>query len=141
MHRAVLDANVYVSAALRPTGPPGQVLARFLRDVAFTLILSPAIAAEVRRALQYPKVRRALGPTPDAASWFDDIELLADLVTRDRLATPACADPDDDKYLAAALDGRAGWVVTGDRALLALGEHEGVRIVTPRAFLDLLLEA
>jgi predicted nucleic acid-binding protein len=47
-------------------------------------------------------------------------------------------DPDDDKYLAAALDGRASLVVTGDPDLLALKQYEGVRIVNPRALLGLL---
>ena len=47
-------------------------------------------------------------------------------------------DPDDDKYIAAAVEGRAPLVVSGDPYLLALREHEGVRIGSPRAFLDLL---
>jgi len=34
--------------------------------------------------------------------------------------------------------GRATLVVTGDPDLLALEEHQGVRIVNPRAFLRLL---
>jgi len=38
----------------------------------------------------------------------------------------------------AALAGRASFVVTGDPHLLTVGEYEGVRIVTPRVFLDLL---
>src|SRR2546423_1220914 len=49
-----------------------------------------------------------------------------------------CKDPDDDKYVAAALEGRAAYVVTGDRAFLDLREHAGVEIVSPPAFLDLL---
>jgi hypothetical protein len=49
-----------------------------------------------------------------------------------------CDDPDDDKYLAAALEGRAAYVVTGDQRFLDLKEHEGVRIVKPRAFLEML---
>jgi predicted nucleic acid-binding protein len=40
-------------------------------------------------------------------------------------------DPDDDKYLAAALEGRATFVVTGHPDLLDVKEHEGVRILTP----------
>jgi uncharacterized protein len=47
-------------------------------------------------------------------------------------------DPDDDKYLAAAVEGRAAFVVTGDPDLLAGKEHAGVRIVSPREFLDVL---
>ena len=48
------------------------------------------------------------------------------------------ADPDDDKYLAAAIEGRASFVVTGDRDLLAVTRHAGVRILAPRAFPVLL---
>jgi predicted nucleic acid-binding protein len=48
------------------------------------------------------------------------------------------ADPADDIYIAAANDGLAEYIVSGDRHLLDLVEHEGIRIVTPRAFLSLL---
>jgi predicted nucleic acid-binding protein len=36
------------------------------------------------------------------------------------------------------VDGLADYIVSGDRHLLDLGEHEGIRILTPRAFLGLL---
>jgi uncharacterized protein len=136
--RAVLDANVYVSAALRPEGPPGRIIDRLLRAAAFGLVLSPAIVEEVLRALAYPKVRKAVRGDVDPALWFEDIVVLADFVTGEGALPGVCEDPDDDKYIAAALGGRASFVVSGDRDLLALKEHEGVRIVTPREFLGLL---
>jgi len=60
------------------------------------------------------------------------------LWSADYATSGASTDPDDDKYLAAALEGRATLVVTGDPDLLALGEYEGIRIVSPRLFLGLL---
>lgn len=138
MLRVVLDANVYVSAIIRPEGPPGRVVERFLRDSAFAIVLSPAIVDETLRALAYPKVRRYLRRTVDPELWFEDIVLLAELVPGDYAVSGASADPDDDKYLAAALEGRATLVVTGDPDLLALGAYEGIRIVSPRVFLGLL---
>jgi uncharacterized protein len=136
--RAVLDANVYVSALLRPEGPPGQIIERFLRDVAFEVVLSPAIVDEVLRALAYPKVRSLIRGGASPQLWFEDIIVLADLLTDAHQPLGVCADPDDDKYIAAAIEGRAAFVVTGDRQLLALIEHDGVRIISPRAFLDVL---
>jgi hypothetical protein len=136
--RAVLDANGYVSALLHPEGPPGQILLRLLRDEAFEVVLSPPIIEEVLRALSYPKVRRHLHPGIQPESWFEDVAVLADMVGGDLDLPDVCGDPDDAKYLAAALEGRAAFVVTGDREFLALKEHEGVAIVTPRAFLELL---
>jgi putative PIN family toxin of toxin-antitoxin system len=136
--RVVLDANVYVSAVIRPEGPPGRVIERFLRDAAFEIVLSPAIVEETLRALRYAKVRKYVRGTVDPQLWFEDIVFLAELVVGDDEMSAASVDPDDDKYLAAALAGRATLVVTGDPDLLVLEEHHGVRIVNPRAFLGLL---
>jgi putative PIN family toxin of toxin-antitoxin system len=135
--RAVLDANVYISAIIQPGGTPGRLVERFLRDEAFEIVLAPAIVDEVLRALAYPKVRKLLRGA-DAQIWLEDLVVLADLVAGAQQLSGVCKDPDDDKYVAAALEGRAAYVVTGDRAFLALKEHAGVEIVTPRAFLDLL---
>ena len=137
MLRAVLDANVYISAIIQPGGTPGRLLERFLRDASFEIVVSSAIVDEVLRALAYPKVRKLLHGA-DAQLWFEDIVVLADLVAGAQQLSGICEDPDDDKYVAAALEARAGYVVTGDKAFLALKEHGGVEIVTPRAFLDLL---
>jgi putative PIN family toxin of toxin-antitoxin system len=136
--RAVLDANVYVSAAIRPQGPPGQILERFLRESAFDIVLSPAIVDEVMRALAYPKVRKLVSADIDPTTWFEAFILLADLIPGEHTVQGVSDDPDDDKYLAAAVEGRASFVVSGDPDLLAVKQHEGIRIVSPREFLDVL---
>jgi putative PIN family toxin of toxin-antitoxin system len=137
--RAVLDANVYVSAYVRPEGTPGQVIERFLRHAAFELVLSTEIAAEVLHSLAYPKVLKAARSRTEPELWFEDILVLAEMIPGEHLVAGISADPDDDKYVAAAIEGRAAFVVSGDPDLLEIGEHQGVRFVTPRAFLDLLV--
>jgi uncharacterized protein len=136
--RAVLDANVYVSAYIRPEGPPGQIIERFLRDAAFEIVLSAEIAEEVLQALAYPKIRKAVRAKVEPELWFEDILVLAQLTPGEYKTPGVSADRDDDKYIAAAVEGRAAFVVSGDPDLLDVGAHEGVRIVTPRGFLDLL---
>lgn len=138
MLRAVLDANVYVSAYIRPEGPPGQIIERFLHDAAFEIILSAEIVEEVLQALAYPKIRKAVRGKGDSELWFEDILVLAHLITGDFKISGVSEDPDDDKYIAAAIEGRAAFVVSGDPDLLDVVEHQGVRIITPRGFLDLL---
>jgi putative PIN family toxin of toxin-antitoxin system len=137
--RAVLDANVYVSAAGRAEGPPGQIIERFLRGGAFEIVLSQAIVDDVLRALNYPKVRKSIRPGLDAELWFEDIVVLSHLVAGGHEVAGVSTDRDDDKYIAAAIEGRARFVVGGDSDLLDVKEHEGIRFVSPRAFLDLLL--
>lgn len=138
MLRAVLDANVFVSAAIRPGDPPGRIIERFLGSDAFTLVLSEDIVQEVLRALEYPKVRRYVRRDLDPALWFEDLVVLAGLVAGNVHVAGVSDDPDDDKFLAAGVAGRASFVVTGDPHLLKVREYEGVRIITPRSFLDVL---
>lgn len=137
MLRAVLDANVYVSAFVRPEGPPGKILQRFLR-AEFEVVLSAGIVDEVLRALAYPKVLKVARTNVEPDLWFEDIVLLAQLVTVENERIRVSVDPDDDEYIAAAIEGRAALVVSGDTDLLNVATYQGVRIVNPREFLDLL---
>lgn len=54
------------------------------------------------------------------------------------LASDACRDPDDVKILGLAVAGSANYIVTGDEDLLVLGEFQGIPILNPRAFSNLL---
>lgn len=138
MLRVVLDANVFVSAYVRPEGPPGQIVERFLRDAAFDVVLSEEIVDEVLQALSYPKVQKTARTKVEPQLWFEDIVVLAQLIAGEHEVSGVSQDPDDDKYLAAAIESRAVLVVSGDPDLLKVSEHQGIRIITPRAFLDLL---
>ncbi|MDE1845671.1 MAG: hypothetical protein KGH53_00080 [Candidatus Micrarchaeota archaeon] len=44
-------------------------------------------------------------------------------------------DPDDDRIIEAALEGKAECIVTGDKRLLELNGFEGIRICRPSEFL------
>jgi putative PIN family toxin of toxin-antitoxin system len=134
--RALLDADVLISAAIRPSGPPGQIVATFLARGAFDLVLSPAVVAEVEAGLKLPKIRKYLREPAEALLWLADLVTLADLVEDSGRVKGACRDPADDVVLAAAVEGRADVIVTGDADLLALDEYEGIAIVRPRAFLE-----
>jgi Predicted nucleic acid-binding protein, contains PIN domain len=47
-------------------------------------------------------------------------------------------DPPDDRYLECAVEGEADYIVSGDQLLLRLSAHQGIPILTPRAFLEVL---
>jgi len=48
------------------------------------------------------------------------------------------ADPNDDKFIEAAVAGGAEYIISGDNHLLGLGSYRGISIITGREFLDLL---
>ena len=139
MIRAVLDANIFVSAAIRPEGPPGAIVEAFLRRGAFELVLSPAIVDEISRALKYPKLRKYFRSGFDTEQWVADFAMLSYFVAARRKIAPISRDPDDDKYIVAALEARADFIVAGDLDLLSIKKYEQVQIVNARKFLDLLI--
>ena len=125
-----------MSTYINPEGTPGQIVQSFLRDGSSELVLSEPIIAEVLEALAYPKVLKAARSKTDPALWFEDLVVLSQLVGDDVTVKRISANPDDDKYVACAIDDRATFVVSGDPDLLTAGQHESVRIVTPRSFLS-----
>ena len=47
-------------------------------------------------------------------------------------------DPDDNKVLECAKEGKADYIITNDSHLIKLKEFEGIKIVTPLQFLKIL---
>jgi putative PIN family toxin of toxin-antitoxin system len=137
--RAVLDANVIISALIQPKGASGRIVASLLEESSFELVASPAILAEVRRSLTYPKVRKYIKVSDeDVDLSVAALALIAQPVEGILRVKAVAEDPDDNKYIEAALEGRAQYIVTGDSHLKSLKSYRGIRIVTPRVFLDLL---
>jgi putative PIN family toxin of toxin-antitoxin system len=137
--RAVLDANVLASAFIRPHGHSGQILRALVERNAFELVLSSAILSEFNRVLFYPRLRKELHCSDEEiALRVAALGLLSDFAEGNIPLKAAKDDPDDDKDLAAAIIGRAGFVVSGDHHLLDWGEFQGLRIVKPKRFLEIL---
>ena len=51
-----------------------------------------------------------------------------------------CRDPDDDKFLACALDAGAYYVVSGDADLLLIENFENIEIITAKDFCERFLD-
>ena len=135
--RAILDVNVLISALISPSGSPARLLLAW-QEGRFELIVSPALLAELGRALAYPKLRRLITQEDADAfvAWLSRSALLA----RDATDPPPihAADPNDDYLLALAAEQRAE-LVSGDGHLLALvGDYP---IAGPADFLATILGA
>lgn len=129
--RAVFDTNVLVSAALLPRSVPRRALSAALG--AGRVLASAVTLAELHEVLTRPRFDRR-APLEGRMEFFAAVVLLVEEVDT---STPvaACRDPDDDKFLEVAVNGRATHVVTGDQDLLVLHPFRGIPIVTPAAFL------
>jgi len=129
--RLVVDTNVFVSGVFF-SGPPYSILEAWRRRKV-ELVLSPEILDEYRAtggelAQEYGGV--------DLAPWLHLLEARATIIEPPPLPRQVCTDPDDDKFLACALAGRARIVVTGDKALLLTSGYCGIAVMPPRRCAD-----
>jgi len=132
--RAVVDTSVLVSALIKRQGTTGDVLLA-LRTGRFTIIFSTDILVEIIEVLGRPTFRIKYHVEPDdITALVNLIRLRGDLVTPLRKIA-ACRDPEDDKFLEAALAGRADCIVSGDADLLDLASFEDIPILRPAEFL------
>lgn len=129
--RAVLDANVLISAILSPRGTPARLLLAWQAG-AFDLVVSPLLLAEVRRALSYRKLARLVEPA-DADAFVTWLGGAAELVADPPGPPPVrSTDPGDDYLITLAAAERA-LLVSGDVHLTSLAPRVPVR--TPAEFL------
>lgn len=131
--RAVLDPNVIISALISPRGSPRAALDAW-REGRYELIASPALLDELRRALDYPKLRRRL-PADSVRDVLALLERGARLAPDPDDPAPRTTDPKDD-YLIALAEQERAVLVSGDSTVLQLSEQ--LPIFSPRAFIDWL---
>jgi putative PIN family toxin of toxin-antitoxin system len=129
--RIVVDTNVFVSGLLRCSSVPGQAAAKARHNA--ILLVSQATMTELADVLagakfdRYVSVEQRMG----FIRLISKIAEFVPIVHRVR----ECRDPEDDKFLEVALNGRADFVLTGDADLLALNPWRGIAIMSPAEYL------
>jgi uncharacterized protein len=131
MIRAVVDTNVFVSAIIFPLSVPRQAVDRALdRGV---LLFSDATRDELAEVLRPPKLAPYVSGS-EREVFLCQLASAAEFVPIIQLVRE-CRDPNDDKFLEVALNGRADVIITGDEDLLAMNPWRGAAVVTPAHYL------
>ena len=136
MIRVVLDANIYVSAFLKPSGLQAKIL-EMAFEGKYQIILSREIFEEICSVLQRKKIQARLSVSLEEV--IKDLERLATIAswTGSSVSVSVCEDPNDDIYLACAKESQADFIVSGDQHLLKLKHFERAEIITSREFHNL----
>jgi len=127
--RVVFDTNVLVAAMVFPGGRGEAALRRVLEETD-RLLLSKPILDELLGVLAR-KFERDGEELARVAVFLGDVATM--VAPRRRLRV--VGDEPDNRILECAEAGRAHAIVTGDRALLALKSHGGIRILSLAEYL------
>jgi putative PIN family toxin of toxin-antitoxin system len=134
--RVVLDTVVFVRGLINPRSVCGRLV--FDHAASFELIVSPELVGEYLGVFARPSLAAKIGPF-EAGTMQTVLRLLHRAhVFQPETIPQVCRDPNDDKFLAAAITGGATYIVSEDRDLLDLGSYEDVTILSAAAFLAVL---
>jgi uncharacterized protein len=128
--RLVLDTNVFVAAVVADGLCRNLVRVRLFPH---RIITSEPLLDELARTL-----RMKFKTNPDQLPLLAALREEAEVVRPAPLGQRVCRDKSDDAVLATAVAGEANAIVTGHDDLLILKKFRGIRIMSPRQFLELL---
>jgi putative PIN family toxin of toxin-antitoxin system len=129
--KVVVDTNVFVSSFFG--GNPRRIIA-YWKSGEITLCLSKPILDE------YVGILRRLGLQNE-----QELEELLGIFARGYhvLFTSKThqlkvvdEDPDDNKFFECAVALKAEYIISGDKALIKIKDYMGIKIVTPKEFLN-----
>lgn len=128
--RIVIDTNV-VASGIVFGGKPERLLELAIKNDV-EMCVSPQILAEydeiiVRLSAKYPNRTIAIS--------LKDLTDNALLVSPSQTVT-VCRDPDDNKFIECAMEGKCLYIVSGDNDLLDLRSYADVEIVTVAEFFE-----
>jgi len=133
--RAGLDTNVLISGVIA-TGVPHKLLVRGFNHE-YQIVVSVETLTEFRETLlKYPE-RFHMGED-EVQEEVETIRYFAEFVTPQEDITAVEDDPDDGKFLEAAVAGDVDYLVSGDGHLLSLESFRGIDIIEPRTFYERL---
>jgi uncharacterized protein len=131
--RIVIDTNIFISSILFK-GEANKLVDLWQKDK-FLFLMSPEILKEYINVLSSPKFKL----TGDEIRHIIHKELLpfvSSLVVEAKLNIIE-TDPSDNEFLSLAAEGKADYIVSGDKHLLKLNEYGKIRILSLKNFLSL----
>lgn len=131
--RVVIDTNVLISRLLLPQSIPAQAVRKARRQG--RLLVSEATMYELADVLARAKLDRYI-TLENRRRFLRQLRRVTEVVQIIQVVRE-CRDPEDDKILEVALNGRADVIITGDEDLLVLQPWRGIAIVTPKEYLNL----
>ena len=127
--RVVIDTNIMVSAYL---GGALKAIIVSWKSGKFTLVVSDAISAEYHEVLKRPKFQIERAELDDFfALLLDKAEFVIPLETINVITS----DSLDNKFIEAAIAGKAKLIVSGDNHLLELKSFKDIPIITAKEFI------
>lgn len=127
MLRIILDTNVLMDADKGSFSFPAKIMQEVIDGK-----IDGFTSHKIRK--ENSLIKRELLRNTDALAMFDDYVDATEDVRPTQYFDAVQTDPEDNKFIDAAVEAHADYIVTSDKDLLDIREFEGVKMVKPQEF-------
>ncbi|MEI6732138.1 MAG: putative toxin-antitoxin system toxin component, PIN family [archaeon] len=132
--RVILDTNVFISGIFWEGNFCSQIIAKW-KNRLFEMVSSPQIIEELVETLRCFKIRL---DEEMIEGWKNMILSNSIIVEPTEKLDIITEDLDDNKFIEAAIAGKADFIISQDNHLLKLKEYRGISILEPREAIGLI---
>jgi len=130
--KIIFDTNVLISSIL---------IEGSIADLALTkaekfheIVCSEKVYNEISIILHLAKFDKYVS-TNRRNKFLQSFKIKANFVTVDQ-TIEICRDPKDNMFLELAVSAKADYIITGDKDLLELNPFKGIRIISPKEYVE-----
>lgn len=131
-YKVVVDTNLFVAAYYNPNSASAQIINMIARRD-LILVWSDDIAREIYKILENSKASDKFTRKIKNKALREENRVEPKIKIKE-----VKEDPDDDKFLEAAVEGGVDYIVTSDQHLLRVGKFQEIPIYTPTNFWQLI---
>lgn len=129
-YRVVVDTNIFISGLL--FGGNAKEILRLIENSKIILLISPQTLSELSVKLTHFGLSSTL-----RNEFFLLLEQMSvKVIPKGKI--DIVRDKKDNMFLELACEGKADFIITGDKDLLVLKIYKDIRIISSKAFLDLV---
>lgn len=128
--KIVIDTNI-IASAMFFGGKPDQLVELLMTHKIDAYVSKDIISEYYETSAHLEQKYSVRRNSPN----LDDIISQCNLISPTQKVT-VCRDPDDNKFIECALEGKCLYIVSGDNDLLDLKSYEDVEIITVADFFD-----
>ena len=137
MCRVVIDTVVWLQSLINPKSKAGLLLFKHYKNL--NILLSYDVTREIIEVLTRPELAKR---RPEIQN-LPDLQLILKALSKTTSVKPErrieiSRDSKDNKFLEAAVSGKADYIISEDKDLLDLKEFEGIKIVDIESFLKII---
>lgn len=129
MSRVVVDTGVLLRYLIKPGSAIRELVEVFWLGGRIQIVTAPELQAELEDVLARKAIQALITPS-EGQVLLQALRRTGEILPALGVIPSYCRDPKDDKFIAAAIAGRAEYLITLDKDLLVIGSIGSVRVVT-----------